>query len=225
MRGKNPIRPPVSGDGQELEVKQIFPTLQGEGIYVGVPAVFVRLGGCNLACKFCDTEFEGGDLVKIADIISKVKELARNSAGEIVRKLVVITGGEPLRQNIAPLCEALLAEGFLVQIETNGTLYRTLPAEVDIVCSPKNTGNGYMPVRRDLLERVSALKFIVSAHDKNYMNVPEIGQGKYNIPVFVQPMDEEDVIRNIANSNRAIELAMEYGYRLSLQTHKILNIE
>lgn len=225
MRGKNPIRPPISGDGQELEVKQIFPTLQGEGVYVGVPSVFVRLGGCNLACKFCDTEFEGGNLAPVTDIISKVHNLAQNRAGEIVRKLVVITGGEPLRQNIAPLCAGLLEKEFSVQIETNGTLYRALPTGVDIVCSPKNSGNGYMPVRGDLLERVSAFKFIISAHDKNYMNVPEIGQDIYNTPVFVQPMDEGDAIKNAANINLAVELALECGYRLSLQTHKILNIE
>lgn len=217
MYGKNPIRKPVSGDGSLLEVKHIFPTLQGEGPYAGVPSVFVRLGGCNLACSFCDTDFEEFVSVPVSGVVERVREL---SGG--VRKLVVITGGEPLRQNIAPLCEALLGEGFAVQIETNGTLWRELPAGVDIVCSPKNTGAGYMPVRADFLARVSALKFIISAGDANYRDVPDWANGA---PVFVQPMDEYNEAKNAANRALAVELAMERGYRLSLQTHKLLGIE
>lgn len=225
MRGKNPIRPPVSGDGKSLELKNIFATLQGEGLYAGVPSVFVRLGGCNLACNFCDTDFEDFKKVSVSEILGKVDELSRNSTGQKVRKLVVITGGEPLRQNIAPLCEELLKNGFSVQIETNGTLYRELPKEVDIVCSPKNTGTGYMPLRGDLLPRISALKFIISAQNEPYKQVAEVGQSKYNTSVFVQPMDEGDASKNAANQKYALELCLEHGYRLSLQTHKILNIE
>ncbi|MEZ5690969.1 MAG: 7-carboxy-7-deazaguanine synthase QueE [Rickettsiales bacterium] len=225
MHGNNPIRKPKSGDGQYLDIQEIFATLQGEGIYVGMPAVFIRLGGCNLACDFCDTEFESFTELSLNEVLTKVKELSLNQDGQFVRKLVVITGGEPFRQNIAPLCEQLISSGFKVQIETNGTLCRQLPAEVDIVCSPKNTGQGYAPIREDLLRNLSALKFIISASDGKYKEVVEIGQSKYSIPVFVQPMDEEDVVKNKANTKLALELAIENGYRLSLQTHKILGIE
>ncbi len=225
MRGKNPIRPPISDDGNQLEVKNIFATLQGEGQHVGVPSVFVRLGGCNLACNFCDTEFENFVKTPLVDIMAQVDELSQNKENIRVRKLVVITGGEPFRQNIAPFCEMLLADGFLVQIETNGTLYRELPREVEIVCSPKNTGKGYMQLRDDLLKRVSAIKFIISANDIDYNDVSEVGQSMYNIPVLVQPMDEGDAVKNFANVKHALEISQEHGYRLSLQIHKILNIE
>jgi len=224
MRGNNPIRQPIAGDGSQLEIKHIFPTLQGEGPFVGHPAVFVRLGGCNLACSFCDTDFEDYRQENITDIISEVKRLA-NEVGKRVRHLVVITGGEPLRQNIAPLCETLLAEKFKVQIETNGTLYRPLPEQVAIICSPKNTGTGYFPIREDLLKRMQALKFIISAHDEKYNHVGNVGQGMYHTPVYVQPMDEYDTERNAENIALAKELAMRNGYILSLQTHKILGIE
>lgn len=224
MYGKNPIRPPVPGDGMTLEVKHLFPTLQGEGPYVGQPSVFIRLGGCNLACTFCDTDFEDYTPMPLADILARTKELSL-AKGQRVRDLVVITGGEPFRQNIAPLCEALLAEKFRVQIETNGTLYRSLPDAVDIVCSPKNTGQGYFPVREDLLSRVNAFKFIISRHDAKYNHVADVGQGRYHTPVYVQPMDEYDAVRNAENLALAKELAMTYGYRLSLQTHKLLGIE
>ena len=225
MRGTNPIRKPLAHDGSALEVKHIFPTLQGEGPFVGVPSVFVRLGGCNLACSFCDTDFEEFVAVAVAVVVEKVKSRAQNEKGERARNLVVITGGEPLRQNIAPLCERLLTEGFQVQIETNGTLWRPLPKGVDIVCSPKNTGGGYFPVREDLLARVNAFKFIISKHDAQYDHVAEVGQSKYNTPVYVQPMDEYDEARNAENLALALVLATEHGYRLSLQTHKMLGIE
>lgn len=217
MKGTNPIRPPVADDGQSLAVKSIFATVQGEGPYAGQAAIFIRLGGCNLACAFCDTAFEDFAAMEKEAIVREVKRLA---AGQ---KLVVITGGEPLRQNIAPLCEDLLAHGFRIQVETNGTLYRELPADVHIVCSPKNTNGGYYPVRGDLLARVDAFKFLISASDAAYRDVPEIGQG--SIPVFVQPMDEADEGKNAANLARAAKIAQLHGYRLSLQLHKILGIE
>lgn len=219
MHGKNPIRPPEKGDGSTLLVQHIFPTLQGEGPYAGVPAVFVRLGGCNLACHFCDTEFEDFKPMPVAGIVTRAQELAEG------RTLVVITGGEPLRQNIAPLCDALIASGFKVQVETNGTLWRELPAEVDIVCSPKNTGQGYMKLRDDVLKRASALKFIIAKNDAQYDHVSDVGQGIYHTPVYVQPMDEYNEQRNAENLKLAMQLASQHGYRLSLQLHKMLGIE
>ncbi len=223
MHGTNPKRPPETGDGSSLKLVAIFPTLQGEGPYAGMPAVFVRLGGCNLACTFCDTEFEKFDDVAMGDIVSRVKE-ASLSAGTRTHDLVVITGGEPLRQPIAALCEALITEGFAVQIETNGTIYRELPDSVNIVCSPKAVDGKYYPLRPDMLARVDALKFLVSASDTTYHNVPDLGQAEHAIPVFVQPMDEEDEAQNAANRAHAVALCQQHGYRLSLQTHKILGI-
>lgn len=223
MYGANPKRPPETGDGSSLKLVAIFPTLQGEGPYVGMPAVFVRLGGCNLACTFCDTEFETFDDVAMADIVSRVKE-ASLSNGKRTHDLVVITGGEPLRQPIVPLCEALIAEGFAVQIETNGTIYRELPDAVNIVCSPKAVDGKYYALRPDMMARVDALKFLVSAHDVAYKHVPDIGQKAHDVPVYVQPMDEEDEAKNAANRAYAVALCQQSGYRLSLQTHKILGI-
>jgi organic radical activating enzyme len=222
MFGQNPLRPAVSGDGSVLEVKHIFPTLQGEGPFAGHPAVFVRLAGCNLACTFCDTEFEDGTSMALEEVVSRAVELATEATGRRVRDLVVITGGEPLRQPIEALCSRLLEKGFRVQIETNGTLYRPLDERVSIICSPKNTGQGYHAIRPDLAARLTAYKFILSTRDARYGNVPEsLG----DVPVYVQPMDEYDPAQNAANLALASRLAMEKGYRLSLQMHKMLGIE
>ena len=219
MFGKNPKRPPETGNGTTLQIAEIFPTLQGEGPHVGQPSVFVRLGGCNLACDFCDTEFETFEDMALEDVVQTILHHAAR-----IRDLVVITGGEPLRQNIAPLCERLLAEGLCVQIETNGTVWRELPKAVDIVCSPKATDGRYHKLRPDLLERISVLKFIISAEPGEYNDIGDVGQRTRNIPVYVQPMDAYDAKKNEANRQRALELAMKRGYRLSLQTHKMLGI-
>lgn len=219
MFGNNPKRPPENGDGQSLMVVEIFPTLQGEGPFVGQPAVFVRLGGCNLACTFCDTQFEDFSAMPLRAVIEAVS--LHTTAG---RDLVVITGGESLRQNIAPLCEALLAAGLRVQIETNGTLWRPLPEGVSVVCSPKVTDGTYHPLRPDLLSRVDALKFIVSAEAGDYHAVGEVGQAGTAIPVYVQPMDVYDPARNAANAAHALMLAQANGYRLSTQMHKLWGI-
>ena len=128
--GNNPILAPKITDGKALDVQEIFATFQGEGIFTGFPAVFIRLGGCNLACKFCDTEFDSYQNLSLEEIILETKKLSENNKKR-THNLIVITGGEPLRQNIIPLCEELIQDGFVVQIETNGTLYRKLK-EYDI---------------------------------------------------------------------------------------------
>ncbi len=216
MKGQNPIRPPVNGEGEVLEIQEIFATIQGEGPYSGMPAVFIRLGGCNLACDFCDTEFESFTPRSVTDIIREVERFA----GDI--KLVVITGGEPFRQPIENLCNVLVEKGFTVQIETNGTLYRNLPEEVKIVCSPKNTGKNYPKIHPELLPHIDALKFLISADDPLYHDVPEISGFKGEI--FIQPMDEDDAAKNRANMKLAVDLSLKYGYHLSIQLHKILGI-
>lgn len=245
MFGKNPARPPVKGDGTTLDVQEIFPTLQGEGPLAGTPAVFVRLGGCNLTCSFCDTEFEDFRAMHLEDILAAIVDysvipaqagihlankgvdpgLRRNDLKDEsrkVRKLVVITGGEPLRQPIERFCEALLAAGYIVQIETNGTLWRPLPEAVRVVVSPKNTGQGYAPLRPDVLARAEAVKFIISESNPLYHDIGEVGQSPAQ--VYIQPMDEYDEAKNAANLKRCLELTAHTGARLSLQLHKMMGI-
>lgn len=234
MYGANPKRPPIKHhDGLSLDIVDIFPTIQGEGPFAGQPAIFVRLGGCNLACDFCDTEFEEFSPLPLEQILQTLHKFARgaqasenpSAAHSQAISLVVITGGEPMRQNLQPLCNALLDKGYKVQIETNGTLFQALPAEVHIVCSPKNTGAGYAPIRADMLGQMDALKFIISEHHPDYRDVPPWCLTSTSLPpIYVQPMDEYDAAKNKANQARAMQLAMDHGYRLSMQLHKILGI-
>ncbi len=107
-----------------LKVNEIFPSLQGEGVYTGIPTVFVRLQGCNLACTWCDTKYAWGNTGKrweIEDIADKCADLAKGASYE---KWICITGGEPLFQPDSEL-HALVVKlnyyGFKTEIETNGT--------------------------------------------------------------------------------------------------------
>jgi 7-carboxy-7-deazaguanine synthase len=225
MFGKNKILKPEIHSGENLDVQEIFPTLQGEGPYVGHPSVFIRLGGCNLACSFCDTEFDSYQNISLEKIIEKTLELAKSPEGKIVRKLIVITGGEPLRQPIGRLCDELVKLDFLVQIETNGTIFRNLNSAVKIICSPKNVDGKYYEIRPDLLSRINAFKFIISKSQKNYSEIAEVGQSKFNIPVYAQPMDEYDEAKNLANLEYTKNLCEKGGYLFSLQMHKILGIK
>ncbi len=217
MFGQNPIRKPEKGDGSTLKVQEIFPTLQGEGPHTGMESVFIRLGGCNLACDFCDTEFESFSEMSVDDILDEVEDLSEDG-----RKLVVITGGEPLRQNIIPLCESLLEGGYQPQIETNGTLWRELPEAVEVICSPKASNGKYHPLRDDIIPRIMALKFIISKTHEPYTSVPDITQG---LPIWLQPMDEYDADKNKMNLDYAMELAEAHGYKVSIQMHKLTGLD
>jgi organic radical activating enzyme len=224
MFGKNSKLKPDYSDGKILKVNNIFRTLQGEGPLAGYPSIFIRMSGCNLACYFCDTEFDAYQELSLKEIYSKILEL---SQGFFLNKLplIVITGGEPLRQNISPLCKKLLTLGYPIQLETNGTLMAPdLPEEVRVVCSPKPVKGRYYPIKPEILTRSLAVKFLISAFDPDYQTCPDLGQG-LTIPTYLQPIDLYDPEKNAANLAFTMDLAMKKGLVLSLQNHKILAID
>jgi 7-carboxy-7-deazaguanine synthase len=222
MFGKNKVYKPHNNPNF-LDVQEIFPTIQGEGLFVGWPAVFLRLGGCNLQCLFCDTEFDNYQSMNIEKIIEEIQQFSCNEHQQKIRKLVVITGGEPMLQPIELLCQKLISNGFLVQIETNGTFYRQLPNEVKIICSPKNNQNQPLSIQSWWKNSISAFKFVVS---ENFLGYQKIFYDlfSFDIPVYVQPIDENCAQKNLKNLKLALNICNEYGYILSLQTHKIIGV-
>jgi len=212
--GRNKIEKPKKTDGALLEINKIFDTFQGEALYSGFPATFIRLAKCNLQCKFCDTDFKNYQELKIDAIIQQINQ-----------KLVIITGGEPLRQNIIPLCQKLIKNNHIIQIETNGTLFLNLPPKVEVCCSPKISNGKYHDIRSDLLPKITFFKFLISEFQEGYNQVPDLGQKKHNIPVYLQAIDEYNEDKNQKNLKLTLKLAKENGCRLSLQTHKIWSIE
>ncbi len=193
-----------------MRVNEIFFTLQGEGYYSGTPAVFVRLSGCNLRCPFCDTQHEAGVEMSEEEIVDRVGEWSWC-------RHVVITGGEPSLQLTASLVDALHAAGHYVAVETNGT--RTLPPNVDwVTLSPKDLFLG--PQAAPILTRADELKVVYDGEHE-----PQQYSGITVQHRFLQPCDTGDPSRNALITAATVEYIKSHTqWRLSLQTHKIINI-
>lgn len=228
------------GLGFLLDVHSIFHTIQGEGPYTGVPAVFVRLAGCNLQCPLCDTDYTTGRSVYTLDRLTA--DICKLMPMYVRHQLVVITGGEPLRQKLEPLCSRLTRLGFIVQIETNGTL--DIPFElaelvetqvlfkpkVYIVCSPK-TGK----VSPGVGAMAYAFKYVARADDILEDGLPGTALEHSAHPylarphgvalVYLQPADEKDGKLNAANTDACVQSCLKHGHILQLQLHKIINVE
>ena len=241
MFGKNQVTKQNLGDGQSLLVHSIFPTIQGEGPHTGKPCVFVRLGGCNLRCRFCDTEFER-DVTEMT-LQSILEQILEYQEG-FPSKLVVITGGEPFLQNFLPLTEALNFLDILVQIETAGTLMvpgieAFFDGESDnmIVCSPKT-----VKINKKLIPYIDAYKYIiVYGYTDPEDGLPTLSTQKeneyeklYRPPgikkrmrhdIFVQPCDEHSPDGSARNMEEAVRVSMAHGYNLSVQVHKVAGVE
>jgi len=203
-------------------VKEIFLTLQGEGMQAGRRAVFLRFAGCNLwsgreedradaQCNFCDTDFVGTDGENggryAADALAD-KVAALWAGGE--RPLVVITGGEPMLQLDEALIAALHARGFEIAVETNGTL--PAPAGIDWICVSPKAGTEVVQRSGDELKLVWPQAGID----------PETLTGWDFRHFLIQPMD-------CAEAEAARDAAIGYVlahpcWRLSLQTHKMLGL-
>jgi 7-carboxy-7-deazaguanine synthase len=222
-----------------LEVNSIFYTIQGEGPFSGRPAVFLRLAGCNLQCPLCDTEYTGRNTFHIETVEKLIAAQLADVDWSTYAKnrwpapLVVITGGEPMRQNLLPIVSLLLGKGYDVQIETNGTLYQELPwGSITIVCSPK-TGS----INPRLEPYIDCYKYVLQAgfHDEED-GLPTIALGHPNSGkvarpsvrarnhIIIQPADEKDIFKDAVNRDEAIRLAKKHGYIFGIQLHKEIGV-
>ncbi len=206
-------------------VKEIFYTLQGEGMNAGTPAVFLRFAGCNLwsgreedrasaVCRFCDTDFVGTDGTgggKFDDAGTLARAVAAQwPAWAATNRFVVCTGGEPLLQLDTLLIDALHRHGFRIAIETNGTL--APPPGIDWICVSPKAGAPLALTRGD------ELKLVYPQPDLP----PESVQALVFNHFLLQPMDNS---ARTENTRLAVEYCkMHPRWRLSLQTHKLIGI-
>ena len=146
-----------------MRINEIFYSIQGEGTTMGTPTAFVRLAGCNLSCKWCDTEYakETGEDMGIGEVIERVEEYGCEQ--------VCVTGGEPLCQPDTPkLIDMLLDKGFLVTLETNGSqsievleCSPTLMISLDIKCPSSGESESMLLSNIEMLGPTDQLKFII----------------------------------------------------------------
>ena len=238
--GTNVIRKLERDDGLTLQVREVFATIQGEGPHAGLPAVFIRLSGCHLACMWCDTSWddENDNYVSYKDLAEDAFIKWGQCMGSHALPLFVLTGGEPVRQQITPFIEELLrlCPNAIIQVETAGSFYREVLSNprVQVVVSPKTT------LVHPVVSRICVgYKYIIRATDKfhkDYGTPISSTQGNTDKPVqlavppshlqkssiYLQPCDEGDVNKNSANMHKCYEISMAYGYRIGLQIHKIL---
>jgi 7-carboxy-7-deazaguanine synthase len=217
-------------------VKEIFYTLQGEGLNAGRPAVFCRFSGCNLwtgresdrwsaVCTFCDTDFlgvgpDGGKFTDAESLVDAVAERWPSWTGTDTSEappdgatpFVVCTGGEPLLQLDDEAIGALHARGFQVAVETNGT--QEAPEGIDHICvSPK--ANAPLVLRRG-----HELKLVYPQVEASAQ--PERFEDLDFAHFFLQPMDGPD---RQQNTERALAYCLANPkWRLSIQTHKLVGI-
>ena len=201
-------------------VHSLFHTLQGEGVMTGRAAVFLRFAGCNLwsgreqhrasaICRFCDTEFVGGTKYASAEALAtEARSVWYRTVRDSGEPYIVCTGGEPLLQLDAPLVDALHAAGFTIAVETNGTL--PAPEGVDWLCVSPKAG-------AELVQRSGdELKLVWPQDGLDITTLETLSFDHF----LLQPMD---------GHADATQLCLEWclahpRWRLSLQTHKILDI-
>ncbi|MFC3626917.1 7-carboxy-7-deazaguanine synthase [Vogesella amnigena] len=205
-------------------VKEIFYTLQGEGRQAGRAAVFCRFSGCNLwsgreedrskaICQFCDTDFvgtgdDGGKFPTASELAARIAAEWQGAGGQ---PYVVFTGGEPLLQLDTALVDAMHAVGFEVAVETNGSL--PAPASIDWICVSPKAGADWVQRSGNELKLVYPQPTLLPS---------ELPADLAFEHYYLQPMDSP---QQRQNTREAIAWCMAHPeWRLSVQTHKVVNI-
>lgn len=219
------------------KINEIFETIQGEGYFTGVPSVFIRLQVCPVGCSWCDTKqtwtAEKSDKTTLGDIILKQGDSPSWSPASVddivslyqhqgyTAKHIVITGGEPCIYDLQPLTSAFEALGCQCQIETSGTSEVLCSVDTWVTVSPKVAMKGKLDVLDSALQRANEIKHPVGTQkDIDQLDVLLTrAQCESKVNIALQPISQKP---------RATELCMETcikrNWRLSIQTHKYLNI-
>lgn len=203
-----------------FRINDIFYSLQGEGRNTGRAAVFIRFAGCNLKCSFCDTEFDSYKEMTADEILKAIADYKA--------KFVVLTGGEPTLQADDEFIDLLHTNGYEVAMESNGT--RNAPKNIDwLTVSPKimnnNMGNGDARIPDEIkivFTQQCDPEEILSAYIKRFGTIE-----KNSYPLlYLQPCDTGNSELNKKIMSNCIDYIEKHPkWRLSLQTHKLINIK
>lgn len=204
-----------------LNLIEIFASVQGETNLTGLPTTFIRLAACNLRCSWCDTTYSFGRGIEtsVEEILKQTKENGL--------KHVCVTGGEPLlQQNVYPLIEKLLDEGFVVSIETGGSLSiekidKRAIVILDIKCPGSKMEHKNLLTNLDILPSSAQVKFVIL--DRNdYEYAKNIAQ-KYELYQRASEVLFSPVF-NVLESKQLVQWIVkdQLNVRLNLQTHKYI---
>ena len=203
-----------------MKVNEIFYSIQGESTYQGRPCAFVRLTGCNLRCHYCDTAYayEEGEELTVEDVL---RRLATYPC-----RLVEITGGEPLLQeDVYPLMERLLAEGYEVLLETNGSLRAVRVPEgvvriMDLKCPDSGESESIYWPNLGELRSTDQIKFVVSSRRDYDWTKDVLTHHRLSdrATVLISPVSGQVAVEDVAEWI----LGDGLGVRLQLQLHKCI---
>lgn len=203
-----------------MHIHELFWSVQGEGSRSGYPSIFVRTTGCTLQCPYCDTpdSWKSGTRMETEQIVSEIEKY-RN---RFPRSQVVITGGEPLEQDLSGMINLLKKKKTFLCIETNGIYFQ--PLDIDWwTVSPKDVADFY--IAADLKEKINEVKLIVNENltSEIVKNIRAIGDG---FPIFLQP-DFFDQSRYQNTFSLFSECQREgiANLRLGLQMHRVLGVK
>ncbi len=202
-----------------LKVNDIFWSFQGEGLKTGTPSIFLRLSGCSRRCAYCDTKaaWNKGRFMEIQDIVSEIDDQKKKYPDS----QVVITGGEPLEQDLSKIVKALQASNYFVALETNGHEFQDIAVDWWTL-SPKDVNHYHIDER--LFHQIDEVKLIVNPNlSLNIIKrIREIGEG---FPIFLQP-DWYDKKR-YQNTYLLFQQCQREGIRnirSGIQLHKIFKV-
>ena len=194
-------------------IVEIFNSVQGEGYHTGTPSIFIRFGGCNLQCSWCDTDFSKWDKMTVSEIMAVLSKWET--------KRVIFTGGEPALQDLVTLSGYLKPLGYYLSIETNGTI--EIPSDtIDWICvSPKDQEYENIKIRQRIGDE---LKVVFLGQDLEMYS--DLKDGFNHL--FLQPLYDEGQSTewNGMNFHSTFEkVRSNPEWRLSLQTHKWMGVE
>ncbi|QYJ80406.1 7-carboxy-7-deazaguanine synthase QueE [Shewanella acanthi] len=218
-------------------VNEVFETIQGEGVFTGVPAIFLRLQGCPVGCAWCDTkqtwELLAENNVAPEDVIAldgsigrwanhtPLSLIAAFNAKGFNAKHIVITGGEPCMYDLSELTDTFHREGYQTQIETSGTFEVKCAKETWVTVSPKVNMKGGYRVLSQALNRANEIKHPIATEN----HIAELDELLKDIDVSAKTICLQPISQKARATELAMKVCIERNWRLSIQTHKYLNID
>ena len=195
-------------------IADIFYSIQGEGIHTGVPMGFIRLAGCNINCEFCDTDYRKVEDLDEFGIIARIEPASK------VRR-VVITGGEPLMQDLKPLCNALRNYGHIIHLETNGSIPFDRSLFDWVAVSPKNKN-----VLEPNLIYADEIKLLYKIEDFDIL-ANRLLERLYIAPCMIMPLEEGSCSGNTSSNKKdACNYVLKNPrFRLCAQVHKLYSFK